>query len=80
MRLSKIFKNVPTVNTEGLTFDSRNVKPGDTYFCLPGFTHDGHDFIDQAVEKGAMAIVHSKVIDHQQVGQFIFASMTRLMR
>ncbi|MDO4663348.1 MAG: UDP-N-acetylmuramoyl-L-alanyl-D-glutamate--2,6-diaminopimelate ligase [Erysipelotrichaceae bacterium] len=68
MRLSKIFKNVPTVNTEGLTFDSRTVKPGDTYFCLPGLTHDGHDFIDQAVEKGAIAIVHSKVIDHPTGG------------
>lgn len=68
MRLSKIFKNVPTVNTDGLSFDSRKVKPGDTYFCLPGLTFDGHDFIDQAIEKGAIAIVHSKVIDHPTGG------------
>lgn len=68
MRLSKIFKNVPTVNTQGLSFDSRTVKPGDTYFCLPGLTFDGHDFIDQAIEKGAIAIVHSRPIDHPTGG------------
>lgn len=60
MRLSKIFKNAPTTNVTGLCFDSRKVKPGDMYFCLPGLTYDGHDFIDQAVDKGALVIVHSR--------------------
>lgn len=68
MRLSKMFKNVPTVNVTGLSFDSRTVKKGDMYFCLPGLTFDGHDFIDQAIDKGAIAIVHSKPIDHPASG------------
>lgn len=62
MRLSKLFKNAPTVNITGLCFDSRKVKKGDMYFCLSGMTFDGHDFIPQAIEKGAIAIVHSKEI------------------
>ena len=60
MRLSKLFKNAPTINITGLSFDSRTVKPGNIYFCLPGLTHDGHDFIDKAIENGAVCIVHSK--------------------
>ncbi len=68
MRLSKMFMNVPTINIQGLTFDSRKVKPGDMYFCLPGLTFDGHQFIDQAIDKGAIAIVHSKEIEHPKSG------------
>ena len=60
MRLSKLFKNAPTVNITGLSFDSRTVRPGNIYFCLPGLTNDGHDFIDSAIKNGAVCIVHSK--------------------
>ena len=63
MRLSKLFKNAPTVNITGLCFDSRKVKKGNVYFCLPGLTFDGHDFIDQAIDKGAICIVHSKILE-----------------
>ena len=52
MRLSKLFKNAPTVNITGLSFDSRTVRPGNIYFCLPGLTNDGHDFIDSAIKNG----------------------------
>lgn len=68
MRLSKMFKDVPTVNITGLSFDSRKVRPGDMYFCLPGLTFDGHDFISQAIDKGALAIVHSRPIAHPCAG------------
>lgn len=63
MRLSKLFKNAPTVNITGLCFDSRKVRPGNIYFCLPGISHDGHEFIEQAIENGAKCIVHSKKLD-----------------
>lgn len=68
MRLSRLFKNAPTVNITGLCFDSRKVKKGDMYFCLPGMTHDGHDFIDQAIENGAVCIVHSKSLQNMKKG------------
>ena len=62
MRLSKLFKNAPTINITGLSFDSRKVVSGNIYFCLPGLTFDGHDFIDSAIKNGAVCIVHSKEI------------------
>ena len=45
------------VRVTGLAFDNRAVEPGDLFFCVPGFTRDGHDFAPDAVERGAVALV-----------------------
>ncbi len=41
----------------GVCADSRQVRPGDIFVAVPGAHVDGHDYIDQAVEKGARYIV-----------------------
>ena len=41
----------------GLTADSRAVEPGFLFAALPGTQVDGRDFIDQALSKGARAIL-----------------------
>lgn len=43
-----------------LTSDSREVGEGTLFVCLEGFTVDGHNFIQQAVDKGAVAVVVEK--------------------
>lgn len=48
------------INT--LQFDSRKVKNNDLFFAIPGFTVDGHDFIDQAVDNGAIAVIVEKEV------------------
>ena len=45
------------VPVRGLAFDNRAVEPGTVFFCVPGFTRDGHDFAPDAVERGAVALV-----------------------
>ncbi|MEW5322562.1 UDP-N-acetylmuramoyl-L-alanyl-D-glutamate--2,6-diaminopimelate ligase [Geobacillus thermoleovorans] len=40
-----------------LEMDSRRVVPGSLFFCLKGFTVDGHDFAEEAVARGAAAVV-----------------------
>ena len=40
-----------------LVYDSRNVVPGCVFVCLRGANVDGHRFVDDAVKKGAAAIV-----------------------
>jgi UDP-N-acetylmuramoyl-tripeptide--D-alanyl-D-alanine ligase len=49
-------------NLKGVTFtaivtDSRKIAPGCLFVALPGEKFDGHDFISQAVEKGARGIL-----------------------
>ena len=41
------------VRITGLAFDNRRVEPGTVFFCVPGFTRDGHDFAPDAVARGA---------------------------
>ena len=44
----------------GYSIDSRTIKPGELFFAVRGERMDGHDFLDQAFEKGAIAAVVSK--------------------
>ena len=37
--------------------DSRKVKPGDIFVAIKGYTVDGHDYINQAINNGATTIV-----------------------
>jgi UDP-N-acetylmuramoyl-tripeptide--D-alanyl-D-alanine ligase len=41
----------------GWSIDSRTIQPGDLYFALRGPTHDGHAFVKEVIQKGAMAVV-----------------------
>lgn len=41
----------------GIACDSRQVKPGDLFVAVSGFQSDGHDYLKQAAEKGAVALV-----------------------
>ncbi len=41
----------------GIQTDSRKVRPGDLFICIPGLVVDGHDFAREAVNNGAAALV-----------------------
>ena len=41
----------------GLNYDSRRVAAGDCFFAVVGVQSDGHNYIPQAVERGACAVV-----------------------
>jgi UDP-N-acetylmuramoyl-L-alanyl-D-glutamate--2,6-diaminopimelate ligase len=40
-----------------LAYRAESVLPGALFFCVPGFTADGHDFAKDAVARGAVALV-----------------------
>jgi UDP-N-acetylmuramoyl-L-alanyl-D-glutamate--2,6-diaminopimelate ligase len=46
----------------GLTMDSRRVVPGNLFFALPGLRTDGAAFIDEAIDRGAVAVVSQKPV------------------
>ncbi len=47
-------------NCNTIEFDSRKVQPGSIFFAMPGTKLDGHDFIDDAVKSGAVALIVQK--------------------
>jgi UDP-N-acetylmuramoyl-L-alanyl-D-glutamate--2,6-diaminopimelate ligase len=47
----------------GVRYDSRSVQPGDLFVCIKGYAADGHDFIDDAVKRGAQTLVLERDIE-----------------
>jgi UDP-N-acetylmuramoyl-tripeptide--D-alanyl-D-alanine ligase len=45
---------------QGYSIDSRTIQPGELFFAVKGERMDGHDFVSQALEKGAVAAVIRK--------------------
>jgi len=46
-----------TLEIQGLSADSRKIAPGDLFAAIPGGRSDGRDFIGQAIERGAVAVL-----------------------
>lgn len=64
MTLAEISKvlNVTTTSTPdavvtGVSIDSRKIKKGELFVAIQGENFDGHDFIDQAKQNGAIAAI-----------------------
>lgn len=65
LKLNLILKNTivdqtignATVEINNICFDSRQVQTNDVFVATRGTTVDGHEYIGQAIEKGAVAIV-----------------------
>ncbi|TAD77506.1 MAG: UDP-N-acetylmuramoyl-tripeptide--D-alanyl-D-alanine ligase [Sphingomonadales bacterium] len=51
----------------GVEMDSRDVKSGDVFIALQGEAMDGHKFIPQAFEKGAVAAIVDRPVDYPHV-------------
>lgn len=61
-----------------LHIDSREVLEGGLFFALPGVLMDRHDFIPQAIQRGAKVIIHEKEInDYVQGVVYIKVSSVR---
>jgi UDP-N-acetylmuramoyl-tripeptide--D-alanyl-D-alanine ligase len=46
----------------GVCTDSRTVLPGDCFFAVAGDNFDGHDYVEQAITKGAVCAVISRQV------------------
>ncbi len=76
MKLNEILKNIEVVKITGpenaeiekLCLDSRDVLPNSLFFAVSGTKVDGHNFIESALEKGAIAIVSEKLPENLREG------------
>jgi UDP-N-acetylmuramoyl-tripeptide--D-alanyl-D-alanine ligase len=55
----------------GITTDTRNVQPQELFIALVGENFDGHNFVESAIEGGAIAVVVNRPLKSLSVPQFI---------
>ncbi len=68
MKLSELLKYVRVVSLSaaadpeitGIAYSSKKVEPGNIFIALKGQRADGHDFLPEALERGAAAIVSER--------------------
>ena len=71
MRLENLLKGLDVyelhgdggTHIEGLSYDSRLVEKGSLFVAIKGGNFDGKDFIRDAIENGAVAVVAESVHD-----------------
>jgi UDP-N-acetylmuramoyl-L-alanyl-D-glutamate--2,6-diaminopimelate ligase len=67
--LNKLVEHLRSFSIKDLHIDSRQIRKGDAFIALKGFNANGIEFIDAAVEKGALAIVLDNDSDYQLSGK-----------
>ena len=67
-KLNDLYPGIGTdIVIKRVSINSKEVEPGDLFVCTMGVTADRHDYIDNAIENGASAIVVSKDIRDKSV-------------
>ena len=65
------------IDIKGIYHDSRKIDNGFLFVCIKGFTFNGHCFIDDAINKGAVALVVEEEIFSQSVVTMIKVADSR---
>ncbi len=63
--LKSVSKNYQKIRVHGISFDSRKVKKNYIFFAIKGSQTSGIKFINNAISKGASAIISSKKIKYK---------------
>ena len=58
--IKRLPSNIKNINIRNLALDSRQVKKGDLFFAIKGSNSNGKHFIEQALFKGAKAVICAK--------------------
>lgn len=77
---SELF-DIPDITLTGIQNDSRHVMPGDLFIAYPGVTADGRDYIEQAIQAGAAAVLyepHGFTLNMERFYHIPFVPLERL--
>tara|TARA_Y100000590_G_scaffold402968_1_gene489159 strand:+ start:3654 stop:6485 length:2832 start_codon:yes stop_codon:yes gene_type:complete len=76
--LKKIFKNnyIKNTNYKGVSINTKTIKKNNLFFAIRGKKTDGHNFVNQAISKGAIKSVISKKIKNLPKNKIIKVNNT----
>lgn len=67
LSIRKVYGEFP-LSVSNIFSDSRQVTPDSVFVCIKGYTVDGHNYIDSAINKGASVIVVEDLPNELQNG------------
>ena len=62
-KLSELYEGYPDILINDIKINSKEVKPNDLFVCIKGASVDRHDYVNDAINNGAVAVIASKKID-----------------
>jgi UDP-N-acetylmuramoyl-L-alanyl-D-glutamate--2,6-diaminopimelate ligase len=85
MKLGELLRDLPvlhtsadaTVEISSLAYNSREVRPGALFFAIHGEKADGHVYIPQALERGAVAVVSERAAPPELASHWIQVAAIR---
>ena len=86
MLLQYLLENLTNVEISGQTnreinkieYNSNKIKNGDVFVAITGYKDNGIKYIDDAISKGAVAIVHEGDIEHKEDITYIKVENARI--
>ena len=66
--LHKSNKRIPDIEITSIHYHAQDVKKGGLFVAIPGLVVDAHDYIDEAVKRGAVAVISQKPINSDTIG------------
>ena len=66
-KLSELYNTLDDRLIKSIKINSKEVEPGDIFVCTMGVTADRHNFIDEAINNGASAVVVSRDVGEKAV-------------
>jgi UDP-N-acetylmuramoyl-L-alanyl-D-glutamate--2,6-diaminopimelate ligase len=85
MKLGELLRDLPVLHTgadssvevSSLAYNSREVRPGTLFFAIQGEKADGHAYIPQALERGAVAVVSERAAPPELAARWIQVAAIR---
>ncbi len=88
MRLTDLLANSRTacsllgssdLEISGLAYNSKSVEPGNLFVAIRGFVHDGHGYAEEAVRRGAVAVLVDHPLPDLAVTQVVVSDTRRAL-
>ncbi len=71
--------NIPAIPVSRIDYDSRKVKDGSLFIAISGFTTDGHRYLPEVANKGAVAAIVERKNNQIHLPQFVVENSRQIM-
>lgn len=77
--LNILFEQAEAIEVKAVTNDSREVRPGTLFVAISGRYFDGHDYLQDVMDNGAVGAIVSQKRDDVAIPQFVVSDVMREM-